>query len=419
MGTHPIFESDFDCLTGMRIAPLLSIVSAGFTPHASKLANEFPSPDDFVVSESEAREEYEKFLLKYPGSNFGVSADHAHQKFKNFHHNLARIKYYNALEQGTATYGVTEFADMSFEEFQKHKTGLNLSQEHLKNRSRKLKSSNKKLRFKQSLPDSFDWTEKGVVTPVKNQGMCGSCWAFSTTGNIEGTWYLATGELVELSEQELVDCDQVDQGCNGGLMDNAFEEVIRLGGLETEIDYPYDAKGEVCTFERNMAHVYINGSMDIGEDEDEIAEALLEHGPLAIALNAFGMQFYHSGVSHPLSFLCSPEGLDHGVLLVGYGVEEHTSMIHRHKRPYWKIKNSWGPRWGENGYYRIYRGKGVCGVNKYVTTSIVTPPQTTTTTSTTTTTITTTTTMTITEASTTTEATTTTTDATTSEPQEV
>ena len=111
--------------------------------------------------------------------------------------------------------------------------------------------------------------------------------------------------------------------------------------------------------------------------------------------------------------------MDHGVLLVGYGVEEHTSMIHRHKRPYWKIKNSWGPRWGENGYYRIYRGKGVCGVNKYVTTSIVTPPQTTTTTSTTTTTTTTTTPTTTTEASTTTEATTTTTDVTTSEPQEV
>merc|ERR1712227_354018 len=402
MGTHPIFESDFDCLTGMRIAPLLSIVSAGFTPHASKLANEFPSLDDFVVSESEAREEYEKFLLKYPGSNFGVSADHAHQKFKNFHHNLARIKYYNALEQGTATYGVTEFADMSFEEFQKHKTGLDLSQEHLKNRSRKLKSSNKKLRFKQSLPDNFDWTEKGVVTPVKNQGMCGSCWAFSTTGNVEGVWAKQTGELIELSEQELVDCDQVDQGCNGGLMDNAFDEIIRLGGLETEKEYPYDAHVESCEFERDLAQVYINSSMDIGEDEDEIAEALIEHGPLAIALNAFGMQFYHSGVSHPLSFLCSPEGLDHGVLLVGYGVEEHTSMIHRHKRPYWKIKNSWGPRWGENGYYRIYRGKGVCGVNKYVTTSIVTPPQTTTTTSTTTTTITTTTTMTITEASTTT-----------------
>lgn len=368
----------------MRIAPLLSIVSAGFTPHATKLANEFPSLDDFVVSESEAREEYEKFLLKYPGSNFGVSADHAQKKFKNFHHNLARIKYYNALEQGTATYGITEFADLSFEEFQKHKTGLNLSQEQLKNRSRNLKSSNKKLRFKKSLPDNFDWTEKGVVTPVKNQGMCGSCWAFSTTGNVEGVWAKQTGQLIELSEQELVDCDQLDQGCNGGLMDNAFAEIIRIGGLETEDDYAYDAHAEQCHFEESKAKVFINGSLDIGQDENEIAEALMEHGPLAIALNAAWMQFYHGGVSHPLSYLCDPSGLDHGVLLVGFGIEDKTNWRHWHPRPYWKIKNSWGPNWGEDGYYRIYRGEGVCGVNQYVTTSIIDPPKTTTTTTTTT-----------------------------------
>merc|ERR1712176_505718 len=98
---------------------------------------------------------------------------------------------------------------------------------------------------------------------------------------------------------------------------------------------------------------------DIGEDEDEIAEALLEHGPLAIALNAFGMQFYHSGVSHPFSFLCSPDGLDHGVLIVGYGV--HTTRWLKRVQPYWLIKNSWGPGWGEGGYYKLYRGKGVCG----------------------------------------------------------
>ena len=93
-------------------------------------------------------------------------------------------------------------------------------------------------------------------------------------------------------------------------------------------------------FEKNLAHVYINGSMDIEEDENVIAEALVEHGPLSIALNAFGMQFYNGGVSHPLSFLCSPEGLDHGVLLVGYGVDHKTSYIHpfSHNRPYWKIK---------------------------------------------------------------------------------
>jgi len=85
------------------------------------------------------------------------------------------------------------------------------------------------------------------------------------------------------------------------------------------------------------------------------------------------IKFYRGGVSHPLSFLCSPDGLDHGVLMVGYGVEHHTTWRHRHPRPYWKIKNSWGPRWGEDGYYRVARGKGVCGVNKMVSTSIVSP----------------------------------------------
>jgi len=300
----------------------------------------------------------------------------------------------NFLPNPTQFHSVTEFADMSFEEFQKHKTGLNMTQEHLKNRSRKMKASNKskKLLFKQNLPDNFDWTEKGVVTAVKNQGMCGSCWAFSTTGNVEGVYAKQTGELLELSEQELVDCDQVDQGCNGGLMDNAFAEIIRIGGLETEDDYAYDAHAEQCHFEESKAKVTINGFLDIGQDEDEIAEALMEHGPLAIALNAAWMQFYHGGVSHPLSYLCDPSGLDHGVLLVGFGVEEKTNWRHWHPRPFWKIKNSWGPNWGEDGYYRIYRGEGVCGVNQYVTTSIIDSKTTTTTTTATTTTETTTTT---------------------------
>jgi len=336
-------------------------------------------PSDFDVPESEARREYEKFLLKYPKTS-SLDPAEARERFHIFWQNLRRILFYNHIEQGSAVYKVNEFADMSEEEFGEKYLGFSYDG---KRKEKKRFSRGTKLRH---IPESFDWTEKGAVTPVKNQGMCGSCWAFSTTGNIEGTWFLATGELVELSEQELVDCDQVDQGCNGGLMDNAFDEIIRLGGLETEKEYPYDAHVESCEFERDLAQVYINSSMDIGEDEDEIAEALIEHGPLAIALNAFGMQFYHSGVSHPLSFLCSPEGLDHGVLMVGFGVEKKTSWRHRHPRPYWKIKNSWGPSWGENGYYRIYRGKGVCGVNKYVTTSIVDLPKTTTTATTTSTT---------------------------------
>merc|ERR1711970_455663 len=428
MGTHPIFESDFDCLTDMRISSLISLVSAGFAPASQTGTSKQPqleqqqpqlTVEDFAVSEKVARAEYEKFLLKFPGSNFNTNHEAAVQKFKNFHQNLARIGFYNFMEKGTATYGVTEFTDLSLEEFKKHKLGLKIPKNFSK--ISKKKSRERKLLFKKSksdLPDNFDWTEQGVVTPVKNQGMCGSCWAFSTTGNVEGVWAKQTGQLIELSEQELVDCDQIDQGCNGGLMDNAFAEIQRLGGLETEDDYKYDAHVEQCQYEPSKARVFINGSKDISDDEDEIAEALMEHGPLSIALNAAWMQFYHGGVSHPLSYLCNPEGLDHGVLLVGFGIETKTSWRHWHPRPFWKIKNSWGPHWGENGYYRIYRGEGVCGVNKYVTTSIIEPVATTTTTTetTTTTTGTTTTTATSTSPTTTTQPTTTVTEPHTTEP---
>ena len=254
------------------------------------------------------------------------------------------------MDQGTGEYGITEFATMTVDEFTRHQTGLKMKP---RRRNFGNKSNDSKLRFKKELPESWDWTEHGVVTEVKNQGMCGSCWAFSTTGNIEGVWAKQTGELVELSEQELVDCDQVDQGCNGGLMDDAFAEIVRLGGLETEGDYGYDGRREECHFEPDKARVFINGSLDISEDEQEIAEALVEHGPLSIALNAAWMQFYHGGVSHPISQLCNPDGLDHGVLLVGYGVEEHTNWRHWHPRPYWKIKNSWGPHWGEGEIWHI------------------------------------------------------------------
>merc|ERR1711970_1412364 len=134
MGTHPIFESDFDCLTDMRISSLISLVSAGFAP-ASNQASKQPqleqqqpqlTVDDFAVSEKVARAEYEKFLLKFPGSNFNTNHEAAVQKFKNFHQNLARIGFYNFMEKGTATYGVTEFTDLSLEEFKKHKLGLKI-----------------------------------------------------------------------------------------------------------------------------------------------------------------------------------------------------------------------------------------------------------------------------------------------------
>ncbi|VEN63981.1 unnamed protein product [Callosobruchus maculatus] len=219
------------------------------------------------------------------------------------------------------------------------------------------------------LPTEFDWRQKNAVTEVKDQGMCGSCWAFSTTGNVEGQYAIKYGKLLEFSEQELVDCDKLDDGCNGGLMDNAYRTIEKMGGLETEEDYPYEAENEKCHFVKSKSKVQLSGAVNISHDETDMAKWLVKNGPIAIAINANAMQFYVGGVSHPWKMLCSPKNLDHGVLIVGYGVHKYPKF--NKTLPYWIVKNSWGPRWGEQGYYRVYRGDGTCGLNQTPSSAIV------------------------------------------------
>ena len=161
------------------------------------------------------------------------------------------------------------------------------------------------------LPEAFDWRDHGAVTDVKNQGMCGSCWAFSVSGNIEGQQAIRNGELLSLSEQELVDCDQLDGGCGGGFMEverfisssikptclqNAYKTLMDIGGLETEADYGYDGEDEACQFNRSKVAVRVSGGLEISQDEVEMAKWLVKNGPISIALNAFAMQFYMGGV---------------------------------------------------------------------------------------------------------------------------
>jgi C1A family cysteine protease len=197
--------------------------------------------------------------------------------------------------------------------------------------------------------DAIDWRSKGAVTPVKNQGQCGSCWSFSTTGSLEGALFLKTGKITPLSEQNIMDCDSVDQSCNGGLMDNAFEWIEKNGGVCSEADYPYEgADGSCKTSCTKVPGTTIKSYVDVAKTEDALMAAVAQQ-PTSIAVNAnMFWQLYSGGV---LSALCGAK-LDHGVLAVGYGTDG---------KDYWKVKNSWGSSWGESGYIRVQRGKGGSG----------------------------------------------------------
>ncbi|EDO42751.1 predicted protein [Nematostella vectensis] len=274
---------------------------------------------------------------------------------KIFESNMRKAAKMQKMDSGTAQYGPTIFSDLSEEEFRKQKMMPGWGKPLYEMKDAEIPLGD--------IPESVDWRDKGVVTPVKNQGSCGSCWAFSTTGNIEGQYAIKTGKLVSLSEQELVDCDTIDKGCEGGLPSNAYKQIEKLGGLESESDYPYKGADSKCKFNKAEVKVTINSSVVISKDEKEIAAWLAKNGPISIGINANAMQFYMGGIAHPWKIFCNPSSLNHGVLIVGYGVKNGT--------PYWIIKNSWGPSWGEKGYYLIYRGGGCCGLNTMCTSAVI------------------------------------------------
>uniref|UniRef100_A0A1W7RAP8 Cysteine peptidase n=1 Tax=Hadrurus spadix TaxID=141984 RepID=A0A1W7RAP8_9SCOR len=307
------------------------------------------------------RSMFEEFIKKYQKS---YTTEHEkEERFNNFKVNLKKIRKLNEYERGTAAYGITKFTDLTELEFQTYYLGWRPDLAYPSSVPIEAKIP------EMAIPKSFDWRKKNAVTEVKDQGQCGSCWAFSTTGNVEGQWAINKKKLISLSEQELVDCDRLDEGCDGGLPSNAYKEIIRLGGLETEKKYPYEADEEKCSFKKQEARVYINSSVAISKNETKMAAWLVKNGPISIGINANAMQFYFGGISHPWKFLCNPANLDHGVLIVGYG--EHNYPLFKKSLPFWIIKNSWGASWGEQGYYRVYRGDGTCGLNLMATSSII------------------------------------------------
>ncbi|GAV72806.1 Peptidase_C1 domain-containing protein/Inhibitor_I29 domain-containing protein [Cephalotus follicularis] len=271
-------------------------------------------------------------------------------RFSIFSENLDLIRSTNnkALPY---TLALNHFADWTWEEFQRHRLGA------AQNCSATLKGNHKLTDV--VVPEVKDWRNEGIVSPVKDQGHCGSCWTFSTTGALEAAYHQAFGKGISLSEQQLVDCARAfnNFGCNGGLPSQAFEYIKWNGGLDTEAAYPYTGKDGACKFSSENVGVQVIESVNITLGaEDELKHAVATVRPVSVAFQVVnGFRFYKSGVYTSDTCGTTPMDVNHAVVAVGYGVEDGV--------PYWLIKNSWGESWGDNGYFKMELGKNMCGVS--------------------------------------------------------
>ena len=377
------------------------------------------------ISDDLASYAYDRWKEMYP--EIVIEEDETTKRLQTFKTNLRMVDAHNKrFAAGKETYSMSmnAFSHLTWMEFRsQYIGGYQTSTSASSNVSKNLHYFNESNSMVKTLPSSIDWESKGAVTAVKNQGQCGSCWyvicktilfflfflfflfpprspfhflllyfclfsyfalpfsvfgiltthlthrAFSTTGSLEGAYFLQTGNLRSLSEQQLVDCDRkIDQGCNGGLMDNAFDYVAKNGGLCQESDYPYVGEGngkEKCSAStcKSLSGTGVTKHTDVAKDEVSLMSALSQQ-PVSVAIEADqgGFQFYSSGV---FSGSCGTK-LDHGVLAVGYGTTTTTTTTSNDGKKYWKVKNSWGATWGMKGFILLERGKkevgGQCGI---------------------------------------------------------
>ena len=311
-----------------------------------------------------------------------------------YYENIIQINMLNELHS-EVTFEVNKFADLSLAEFQR----------------KVLMPPRSPTEFHQSpykpndvdIPIDFDWRRQNAVTSVKDQGAVGSCWAFSAVGNLEGQWAIKIAALFSLSAEQLIECDasqdaenpRADCGVFGGWPYLALGYVQRAGGIESVADYPYCSgngdcypcvangynvslcgrgpeycnKSQSCFAKINpdrfVSGLKVQGFNVIPRDEEAMQSSLLSLGPLSVLIDATFLQFYHAGVWD--TPFCHSDTLDHAVLLVGYGT--HKGVFE--SKPYWVVKNSWGVDWGEGGYFRIVRGKDMCGVTQEVVSAVL------------------------------------------------
>jgi len=302
-----------------------------------------------TASAYETIESSEYAFMKYiteQGRMFGTVAEY-NFRLAQFQKRVAEHEAFNA-GNNTSTQGVNHLTDRTDEEIKKLLGFKEMPTEAPRNQ----------MYYPEvQLADALDWRAKGAVTPVKNQGQCGSCWSFSTTGSMEGAHQIKTGNLVSLSEQQLVSCSMLNHGCNGGSMDLAFM-YAKSHPLETEADYPYTAKSPLfsCHYDKSKGVVAASSHVDVTKNSVSQMKAALNKGPVSVAIQADQPVFhqYTGGVITGTS--CGTQ-LDHGVLAVGYGNDATAG-------DYYIVKNSWSTAWGEQGYVRIgiADGAGVCGI---------------------------------------------------------
>jgi cathepsin L len=304
----------------------------------------------FAIAFANSRPDYDKefdlFKLKF-NKVYATAEEHSARQ-KIFSDNFDFVANWDSVGRGFEV-EINKFADLTTQEFVSLYMGVNITKTY--------KAVEEKVVPSRVQGDIVNWVNKGAVTAVKNQGQCGSCWSFSTTGSVEGAHFLATGKLVSLSEQNLVDCSTTEgnEGCNGGLMDYAFEYIEKNKGIDTEASYPYRATGpNKCEFKPADVGATIASHRDIPSGSESALQTGVDKQPVSVAIDAGhnSFQLYKSGVYYEPA--CSSTQLDHGVLAVGYGTGSSD---------YWLVKNSWGADWGMNGYIQMSRNKNNnCGI---------------------------------------------------------
>jgi len=261
-----------------------------------------------------------------------------------------------SLENPHATFGVTKFMDLTPNAFRKYYLMVPMEME--KPDPKLLAPALEEV----ALPDSWDWRDHGAVTPVYNQGQCGSCWAFSASETVESYWFLKTKSLVKLSQQQIVDCDTTAYGCSGGWTYWAFAYLISAGGQDTLTSYPYVAVDQTCHFNKNTIGAKISAYNYVTQSRDENAmqQWAYANGPLSVCVDASSWSVYTGGV-----ITSCGQGVDHCVVVTGFSTQSGIKA--------WNVRNSWGTDWGLSGYLYVERGQNMCAIATTVTAVTASP----------------------------------------------